>query len=619
MHQRNSVKPPFKEKSGGISLLLMLSTLLALMLVLAGGLLWGMNEQHRKQMDSKASAVAFERIGREMALHISALHTPVEQAVGLVARQQLAKDMTVAARMDDVPAVAEVMRSNAALSGFYVGYANGDYFMVRHLRRSMASILGLRIPAQAAFMVESIKIDADARRYVEFVFLGEDLKTLQTIVRPGFDFDPRKRGWYKDALASARSVRTDPYVFASSRLIGITIAQRSSMGSVVAADMPLSNLSTALSLLKVSPSAELVLIDKNAGVLAYYTPGMKDMPREGLQQIPPAILARLGEQKFPVFADNIRKGHFNTPIPININGDPWSARIVPVDFKGVPVFLAISIPDGELLSDASMPRYGAPIIIALLLLLMVPVISIVGWYVARPLRRLAQEAKAILHFDFSQRHRSRSPIREIDTLFRAMAETRSTLMHVIGLSSAWATEQDVDRLLERLVAETVSLAQAEVGMLYLFDSERRIAQPQTMQWQQDGTPVLPQELDVRLPANADNPVCQCLLSGATQTSVVRFAEGPYSGWLGSMPAHLAEEQYGLTAIALKNRQAETIGAVLLLGAVREAGSDTHWLAVLEALVGAVAVAMESVGPAKEADKRGRSGMSEASSGAEVPP
>ena len=53
------------------------------------------------------------------------------------------------------------------------------------------------------------------------------LAVLRDELRPDYRFDPRTRGWYQQALATAAPVRTSPYVFFTTREVGTTVAQRS--------------------------------------------------------------------------------------------------------------------------------------------------------------------------------------------------------------------------------------------------------------------------------------------------------------------------------------------------------------------------------------------------------
>jgi HD-GYP domain-containing protein (c-di-GMP phosphodiesterase class II) len=584
------------EKRSAVSLQTVLSILLFAVVLIVGSLLTVLNYQRGRDLANSASSVLFDHIEREMALQLDLLYTPISQMVDLTISNPVVRDATQQERMSSLPMLVEAMRHSAALSAIYIGYANGDFFQLRRLNASASSILDMPVPPGAAYLVQSFIRRPGSPTEAAFIFLANDLQVLSTRRQSGYGFDPRQRAWYLQAMQTPIQVQTKPYMFFSTSEPGITVARRSAnMGAVVGADISLEDLSAILGAQKISASAELALVDRDTSVLAYQKPELINKSQDPQGRLRMASLSELGGRQFAALAGKLREGVFNTPFQTNIDGRPWSGRINPVWLGGESLYLAISVPDDELLADARhMLDYGV-LVTVFLLLAAIPLAAVVAWRLGLPLRRLAREAKAMQDFDFRSAVKARSRIREIDLLMCSMHETRSTIQHFMEISIALAAEQNLDRLLEHIVTETMSIAHADAGMLYLLDDDRRQALPQLAKWtdQPSDMQTPPAALDIHQPENADNPLCQTLLNGSRQIRMMDAAAMHEAHWLGEVPGHLSSRPHMLATIPLKNRREETIGAILWIGPMKDAGTEVHLFAFLEALSGAAAISIEN--------------------------
>jgi HD-GYP domain-containing protein (c-di-GMP phosphodiesterase class II) len=100
-------------------------------------------------------------------------------------------------------------------------------------------------------------------------------------------------------------------------------------------------------------------------------------------------------------------------------------------------------------------------------------------------------------------------------------------------------------------------------------------------------------MDIHAPEHAENPLCQTLSSGVRQFRDMQPDAMRGAGWLGDTAAHLPEQPHILATIPLKNRREETIGAILWIGPIKDAGAQGHLFAFLEALSGAAAISIEN--------------------------
>ncbi|SHO56745.1 methyl-accepting chemotaxis protein [Vibrio quintilis] len=85
------------------------------------------------------------------------------------------------------------------------------------------------------------------------------------------NYDPRKRGWYQDAMRSSGPIFTDPYNDATTGELMVSIGQHASNGTVILADIPLTVLSETVSQIQIKGAVALIMTDDST-VLASSSP-----------------------------------------------------------------------------------------------------------------------------------------------------------------------------------------------------------------------------------------------------------------------------------------------------------------------------------------------------------
>jgi HD-GYP domain-containing protein (c-di-GMP phosphodiesterase class II) len=178
--------------------------------------------------------------------------------------------------------------------------------------------------------------------------------------------------------------------------------------------------------------------------------------------------------------------------------------------------------------------------------------------ISRPLRQLASEAASIQAFDFASPVATRSLVTEIDDLAVTMDAMKHTIRRVLEIAATIAGERHFGRLLERVLAETMSSAGAVGGAIDLLDEAGRTVQ-------QTASPA-PEEAsrDLGQRAVAER---RTILERVTDRTAM--------------------------AVPLRNRADEVIGALRLTLLERPEAVPRPLVAFIEALSGTAAVAIEN--------------------------
>ena len=279
--------------SRGMSVRLVVALLLMASVLATGAVLGVHNYRQTSRLVLEATEEVFARTGREVVLALGRTAAPVQSLVDVLAAQSLADARTHDERFRHLPALVEALRRNAAMTAIYAGYADGAFFLVRPSSDPRIRA-ALRAPESTAFVVQSVEATPDRSR-TSFHFLRDDLTTIAVDLRPDFTFDPRTREWYRAALRADRQIRTDPYVFFTTREPGVTLARASpSRRAAIGADVTLEALGTLLQSQKVGESTELFLTTADGRVLARRERGSG---RSGRRDRCSASAAARGERK----------------------------------------------------------------------------------------------------------------------------------------------------------------------------------------------------------------------------------------------------------------------------------------------------------------------------------
>ncbi|MGL5632884.1 MAG: hypothetical protein ACRDD3_11035, partial [Azovibrio sp.] len=457
-------------------------TLLFTLIIFVSGITIAMvNYWHTRQALIYAAQQNFVSIGTEIDDHLDRFQEPAVAAVSYLSRSVLVKAEKLERRL---PIMTEVLLQNPAMEAVFAGYPNGDFLVLSPLSREHTHYERVNAPADAYYVLRSGEQNQEMGKSTNHIFfLGQDLQILSKEKLENFNFDPRLRPWYQEALESKSAIMTAPYVFTITEEIGQSVARQSpDQKAVVGASITLKKLSSQLQKARAlipAHSAELVLFDGEGKVLSdsrseniiYKT------PERELQRI------RLDKMNNPVarhFDALFRAHKFNTPISLDVDGSPWLMQISRVKREGdnASFYLAVAAPKAELLAEAQEQlKYGV-LLTALVLVLTVPITWYMSYRISKKLRRLTDDAQAIQRFDFSNRDQPTSMIKEVQELAEATNHARRTIRHFLDISSSLSAEQNFSHLMVRILQENISAAEASAGVLYLLNEYQTILMPE---------------------------------------------------------------------------------------------------------------------------------------------
>jgi len=547
------------------------------------------------------AADTFERVGREAVAAIEGELRPARITAALLAKTPLLTAPEQAGRLGQLPLLAGALRSNPSLSAVYGGAGNGSFVLLRRLASAELQRL-LQAPTGSAFVLQSVNRDG-ARPHGQFLFYDAGLRLLEARERPDYDFDPRSRPWFEQAQARRQQlagtdddvvIQTTPYLFFTTREVGLTLA--SANGSAAAGvDVSLQALSGMLARQRITESAELMIVDAKGAVLAHSRPAR---PPGDANRLP--LVEELGVPVLRRLWQGAQAAEAGSTL-MTVDGREWVARIKPlgdVSGGGPQLLLAVAAPRDELQADALQARRMSILITAGIVLLMLPLVHWAANLVSKPLKQLAREAKTIRRFDFSGPDPARSVIREVDQLALAMTGMKHSLRRFLEISSALSAERKFDTLLDRILTETISVAEATGGALHLLSADGKTLEAVASRLH--GEPGDGEALHHWPVADADSPsaAVQALRQDRTVEMDLAWDNPAQLAAYGRIFSRLKTSRFRLLALPLKNRKNEIIGTLSLSFVPADEGGQSALLspsrvAFIEALSGTAAVAIDN--------------------------
>ena len=268
------------------------------------------------------------------------------------------------------------LRTSPQLTGMFVGRADGSFVFVKR--------------EGEGFITTFIRM-SDTGREVEVIERDFDSNELSRSADPDNTYDPRERPWYTSATSATSAqgiIWTDPYVFFSSKLPGVTTSvQLPEEGAVVGVDIALSELSSFLEDIPIGERGSAYIEDDRGYLVAHpelaerlaLRDELEMLRTDELASIPNAPELELSElDKTPKSFEYANERYFGVKVPLELGSSTW--------------WLNVQAPEADF-TAAVTERYrrnSLEIIAISLLMILVALPFVFG--VARPLAALHRRA-----------------------------------------------------------------------------------------------------------------------------------------------------------------------------------------------------------------------------------
>ena len=528
----------------------------------------------------------FEIAGQLTLKELQNLYGPAQLTVGLLSQQRLMNASTLDERLDSLPFLVTMLKAQPAVRGVYMGYGNGDFFMLFRGDENPARDPRLAPPTGTAWTLQNIQAH-DGKPVGEYLYLNADLSVMERRADPANQFDPRTRSWYTGAKSAGKLFATQPYPFFGTEDVGVSFAQPTQNGAGVAGiDISLHSIDQLLQSAKITPGSHLTILNHKNEVISSEKGSRLISNSNGENR-----LARLDELSLPVTQQFVAAAatQHNDRLSLGTRDGEWQGMRVELPLAGTEnLSLWMTTPYRELMANAIATRNHGLFISLAFLVVSILVALAMSRAASRPLAALTHQATQIEQFNFEASTQVKSNIAEVIDLAHAMGSMKSTIQHFLELSTVLSSETNFQNLLARLLMEMQETTGAKGGLIYLADAHAghlkvaRVRWGNELQETAEGKPI-------ELADKPNHPLVQAL--NTPQAKPARLSREQLQTHFG----FLKDIQTSLTlwALPLKDRSGLLLGALVLLVDENERRLTPSLMAFVEALSSTAAIALNT--------------------------
>jgi adenylate cyclase len=423
---------PFKLHRPRLSLFVTILSLFLTVAFLVGAGITAANFIETRQTAERVAASAFASTIKWIGGRRQAFFMPVFEIAEL-----LRSDATIAESDDAKDAMLHLalpgLVLNPQISSVYAGYETGNFLQIMSISSvERPFIVRLGGPAATRFAIREIGRDKAGVRVETWRFLGNDRREIGALAGQVAAYDPRERGWYRDAKTDRINfVRTPPYVFSATAQIGMTIARAFAAG-VVGVDLTFDRLMEFVRSVRPNPSHRFVAFDEENRLLLHFDPERMFAGSGGdLETVQIATMADLTD---PVVQEAYRRFKLTGPFRLTsfvVAGTEYLATVSrDVGRDGSPFYVLYAAPVSDFQGSLAGAAERSVLVAFAILILLLPAIIFLARSLSRPLGRLSVEAGLIQSFHLDDPIDLRSRVREINTLIRSMSGMKGAIREV---------------------------------------------------------------------------------------------------------------------------------------------------------------------------------------------
>ena len=328
--------------------------LLVIVVALVGGIIW-YNSAKSNQLAIAAAERLMQEAGEDISDRIKLLYDPMYAIVGIASQ---VPELTSPTIKDDPHAMSltlRVLRIYPQILSLYVGFDDGDFFMVTHIAGGNSTELraALHAPEAAAFANEIVSAGAGGERNTRWIFLAEDGAIVGRRDPAPADYDPRQRPWYDLAKRSEAVEQSDLYIFAASGEPGFTVS-RSFTGTtpgVMGADLAAIDLAHYLRDQRITATSTAFIFTKTGEVIALPDASRiaKAIHTDGTMLVAPPEIGHLNDPIIAGLVAAYEDGRMSGTRIYDVAGRTYVGRVVEIPPRyGRDQLLAIMVPIDEI-------------------------------------------------------------------------------------------------------------------------------------------------------------------------------------------------------------------------------------------------------------------------------
>jgi len=314
------------------------------------------------------------------------------------------------------------------ISGIYYGTANGSFHFVNRASGERAGLLRTKI----------IKSEDGVRR-VELVWRNKNFQIVDRKSTPDDEYDPRQRPWYKKAVSERKLIWTDPYIFYSLQVPGITtaspvIGEGGVVKGVIGVDVAIAEISTFLSKLKIGDRGSAFILNQNNDVIAFPdAEKIKHASDDKSGNLRFARIDELDDKASHAAFQSLGKSGLPTPFlkstftTFELEDETYHSVFAPFNNPNWPWVIGLYVPENDFLGAIKANQtFNIYLTVAIAIIICVFTFFF-AHRITRSLNKLRQSAQNIINDNFDENTEIRTPFIEVHETAEAFTRMVASL------------------------------------------------------------------------------------------------------------------------------------------------------------------------------------------------
>ena len=515
-------------------------------------------------------------------------------ALDIMLKNTISEAQTLEQRLNYLPALVSVLKSGKNITAVQIGYANGDYFIVRKLAQHVN--FKKNAPDKTVYILDNID---HKTQILQRFYSDESAQIIPTAPEQSkTQYDPRKRPWYTGALNTNKLYVSDVYRFYFAKKLGLTFAlSQQNKTAVIAADLTLETLGEKLQHYELSPSSQLLIVNQHHQLIAYRKHSiLNDLDK--MEQDDKENILNLSSRHSP-FLNQLQTLTTHSGAASHAftwQGSQWLADKTDIYSQGDQrLSLIIASPKKELVAGAIKLRNTSFFIQIIALLIAIPIAWLMANRLAKSLHQLTSEAQKINRFDFSSDKNIESSIKEVHALSNSISVMRNTINAFLNIVQTIASETDLDALIQQVVKATCETSKSDVAGIFLMNTQETQLQLHSLYFDQQDKAFNGPMNEATFNYNKEDlihPINVALNKKCTSTFTHTLGEDDFP-LLDVINRRLNSDAIDIYLQPLLNRKKEIIGLLFIGNTSGKQQDQDSWIAFSTLLSNFSAVSLES--------------------------
>ncbi len=446
-----------------------ISLLFAVLMLIISSILIFSSYGHLTRVIEHVNKIVFDKILDDTTSYLKNDFVKISSEMELLSKTNLLISSQEENFKQKLLLLKALLDSNISMNAAYIGYSNRNFLLVRRIV-TFSGYEKYNVPDDSYYVSCTVNI----KKYgegAELVFYDKSFKELKRVLDKSYNFDVTSRSWYKDAIRSDKVIVSSPYVFFSTKAIGITFAINNKVtNNVIGADYTMNSLLKMVEQYSLSSDTRTIMINSKGQILtANYSDKIIYKTNDKYE------IVTIDNIVDPVINDYAKTKGDNDEISYSSDGEVWRGKRKSFSLleNGETYTVLTVTPERTLMVRAS--QYRRELIIAgiVTILFILPFVWIVAVLISKPLKQLSDKLQKVKDFDFTSSLNIKSSVVEITKLIDVSRSMINTIKNFQNIAENITKQRNYDVLLNTVLKETTTIINGNGGAVYLFDKDER--------------------------------------------------------------------------------------------------------------------------------------------------